>query len=221
MKKISVLTLASIILFGINNLKAQDSNKKEESENCVGKGKFIIDAFYGYPYMVGKYINTAVSSSGENIDVTNLNHVGGKVEYMINNVIGLGIEYTYASVTAKYVGSYTVYNNSTGGYDYQYNNYTFGINKQRILAKVNIHFATSKYLDPYATAGVGYKQTNVYSNDINNQSNVNEVNNALNIIPVAFRMGIGMRYYFIKNMGISVEAGIGGPLIQAGLSGKF
>ncbi len=221
MKKINVLTLASVILFGINNLKAQGGDKKEESENCVGKGKFIIDAFYGYPYMVGKYINTAVSSSGESINVTNLNHVGGKVEYMINNVIGLGMECTYASVTAKYANTYSVYNNSTGQYDYQYNNYMIGINKLRLLAKVNIHFATSKYIDPYATAGIGYKQTNVYSDDINNQNAVNELDNALNIIPVAFRMGIGMRYYFIKNLGITIEGGIGGPLIQAGISGKF
>lgn len=221
MKKISAFTLTLIIVFGINHLKAQDSDKKEESENCVGKGKFIIDAFYGYPYMVGKYINTVVSSSGANIDVTNLNHLGGKCEYMINNLIGLGLEFTYASVTAKYVGTNSVYNNSTGQYDYYNNNYTVGINKQRILAKINFHFATSKYIDPYATAGIGYKRTNVYSDDINNQAAVNEVDNVLNIIPVAFRMGIGMRYYFIKNLGITIEGGIGGPLIQAGISGKF
>ncbi|MBC7695583.1 MAG: hypothetical protein H7141_09075 [Burkholderiales bacterium] len=221
MKKISALILASIIFFSFN-LKAQDNDKKEDSENCVGKGKFIIDAFYGYPYMVGKYVKTVVSQSGSgNINVTNLNHLGGKFEYMINKMIGLGIEYTYASVTANYVESNSVYNSNTGQYDNQNFNYKVGINKQRLLAKINIHFATSKFLDPYANAGIGYKQTNVYSNDLNNQASVNEVDNALNILPVSFRMGIGMRYYFIKNFGITIEGGIGGPLIQAGLSGKF
>lgn len=222
MKKIKAITLVSIILFGSSNLKAQDSDKKEETENCVGKGKFIMDAFYGYPYFVGKYVKTVVSQSGSgNINVTNLNHLGFKFEYMLNKMIGLGLEYTYASVTAKYVETNSVYNNNTNMYENQNFNYTVGINKQRLLAKINIHFATSKFLDPYATGGIGYKQTNVYSNNINDQQSVNDVDNALNILPVAFRLGIGMRYYFIKNLGIGVEAGIGGPLIQAGISGKF
>ncbi|MES2567976.1 MAG: outer membrane beta-barrel protein [Bacteroidota bacterium] len=224
MKKINVVTLASLLLFGFNNLMAQDAqtNKKEVSENCVSKGRFIIDAYYGYPYVVGKYIKTIVSGSGAgNIDVTNLNHLGGKFEYMLNDMIGLGFEYTFASVTAKYVETRSVYNNSTNQYDNQTESYTLGINKQRMLAKINIHFATSKYLDPYATGGIGYKNTNVYSSNINDQQGVAEASRALNILPVAFRLGIGMRYYFIKNLGVGVEAGIGGPLIQAGISGKF
>jgi opacity protein-like surface antigen len=223
MKKISVVTLASLILFGFNSLKAQESTKKEESENCVSKGKFIIDAYYGYPYLVGSYVNQLVTESGSSssIDVTNLNHLGGRFEYMLNNTIGLGFEYTYASVTAKYAETYSMYNNSTNQYEDHTDMYKVGINKQRMLAKINIHFATSKYLDPYATAGIGYKKTNVYSNNINDQDLVNEVYGALNIVPVAFRMGIGMRYYFIKNMGIGIEAGIGGPAVQIGLSGKF
>lgn len=222
MKKITVVTLASFFLFGFNSLRAQDTDKKAESENCVRKGKFIIDAYYGYPYVVGKYINTIVSESGSgSIDVTNLNHLGGKFEYMLNDMIGLGFEYTYASVTAKYVETHSVYNSSTNQYEDQNDLYTLGINKQRMLAKINIHFATSKYLDPYATGGIGYKQTNVYSNNINDQEAVNEVHNVLNIVPVAFRLGIGMRYYFIKNLGIGIEAGIGGPAIQFGISGKF
>lgn len=222
MKKNNVLMLASIILFGFNNLKAQDTNKKEESENCVDKGNFIIDAYYGYPYMVGKYIQTVVSGSGAgNIEVSNLNHLGFKFEYMLNKMIGLGLEGTYAAVKANYIESNSVYNNTTNQYEYQNYNYEVGINKQRILAKINIHFATSKYLDPYATGGIGYKRTNVYSNNLGDQNGVNEVNRVLNIIPVSFRLGIGMRYYFIKNLGVAVEAGIGGPLIQAGISGKF
>ena len=60
------------------------------------------------------------------------------------------------------------------------------------------------------------------SNNPNDQINVNDLNNSfLNILPVAFRLGIGLRYYFIENLGVCVEAGIGGPLVQAGLSEKF
>ncbi|MDF2451109.1 MAG: hypothetical protein K0S26_613, partial [Bacteroidota bacterium] len=180
------------------------------------------DAFYGYPYVVGKYIKTIVSESGSgSIDVTNLNHIGGRFEYMVNDIIGLGLEYTYASVTAKYIETHSVYNYSTNQYETQNDYYTLGFNKQRVLGKINIHFATTKNLDPYATGGIGYKLTNVYSNNIDDQEAVNNVSNTMNIIPVAFRLGIGMRYYFIKNMGVGIEAGLGGPAVQIGLSGKF
>ena len=94
--------------------------------------------------------------------------------------------------------------------------------KQRILAKFNIHFATSKYLDPYATAGLGYKASLVTSDNPNDQKSVYDVNNSfLNVIPISFRLGIGLRYFFTENIGISAEAGIGGPIIQGGLCGKF
>ncbi|MDF2448278.1 MAG: hypothetical protein K0R26_782 [Bacteroidota bacterium] len=221
MKNIKALLFASFIVYCANTVNAQNS-KNESSEKCVGKGKFIIDAYYGYPYMVGKYIKNIVSESGAgNIEVSNLNHLGGKFEYMVNDVIGLGMDYTYASVTAKYTETHSVFNYATNQYEDQNNVYTLGLSKQRMLAKINIHFATSKYLDPYATGGIGYKQTRVYSSNINDQKEVYDVSQTLNILPVAFRLGIGMRYYFIKNVGVAIEAGLGGPAVQFGISAKF
>lgn len=221
MKKINLLIASLFIVIIINNsLQAQNSEKESESENCVKKGNFIIDAYYGYPYMFGRYVKQVVEESGENITINNLNHLGGKFEYMITDMIGLGIDYTFATVQAKYSQTNSVYRN--GMYVDETNNYTASITKQRILAKFNIHFATSKILDPYATAGIGFKQSIVRSDNINDQENVDELNSSiLNIFPVSFRLGMGLRYYFIKNLGVSVEAGIGGPIVQAGISGKF
>jgi opacity protein-like surface antigen len=212
MKKINLLiTTLFILITSINSLQAQNSEK--ESENCVKKGKFIIDAYYGFPYLFGSYVKQVIADSNEDVQVKNLNHLGIKAEYMITDMIGLGLEYTYAAVNATY--------SQTNSYN-QINNYTASITKQRILAKFNIHFATSKFLDPYATAGIGFKQSLAVSNDPNNQQDVYDLNHSiLTAFPVSFRLGAGLRYYFIKNLGVSVEAGIGGPIIQAGLSGKF
>ncbi|MES2762201.1 MAG: outer membrane beta-barrel protein [Bacteroidota bacterium] len=219
MKKISQLALAFMLIASFN-MNAQSS--KEDDDNCVGKGKIIIDPYYGYPYLFGKYIEAVIDENGENVSVTNTNHLGIKGEYMVTKMIGIGVDYTYASVIGKYSEVTQMYNQSTGTYYSQVNSYTARIVKQRFLAKINIHFATSKYLDPYAVGGIGYKQSVVSSDNINDQEAVSELNSSfLNVFPVSFRLGIGLRYYFIKNLGIAVEAGIGGPIVQGGLSLKF
>jgi opacity protein-like surface antigen len=216
-KNITIITSLLILITVQNSLHAQN----DKSTNCVKKGNFIFDAFYGYPYLFGQYVKQAINQNSVNdIAVTNFNHVGGKCEYMITDMIGLGLEYTYATVHAKYSETNSVYQN--GIYVNQINNYTASITKQRILAKFNIHFATSKHLDPYATAGIGFKQSIVKSDNINDQQDVHDLNNSfLNIFPVSFRLGAGLRYYFIENLGVCVEAGIGGPIIQGGITGKF
>lgn len=219
-KTATLITSLLILIVSTINLNAQD--KKAETSNCVGKGKIIIDPYYGYPYLFGKYIETVIAESGENIGVTNTNHLGIKAEYMVTKMIGIGVDYTYAKVIANYSETNSIYNSNTGYYNNQTNNYTASITKQRILAKINIHFATSKYLDPYAVGGIGFKNSVVRSDNIDDQEAVNELNGSiLNAFPVSFRLGIGLRYYFIKNLGIAVEAGIGGPIIQGGLSLKF
>ncbi len=225
----TILNGIFIAIISLNQVSAQDTKPKK----CVSKGKFIIDAYYGYPYLAGKYVKDVVNSNNTQyntyngttnsnaVTIFNLNHLGGKAEYMINDMIGLGLEYSFAAVTAKYSEVSSVYQNN-GTYIYQTNNYTARMTKQRILAKFNIHFATSKYLDPYATAGLGYKASLVTSDNPNDQQSVYNVNNAfLNVIPISFRLGIGLRYFFTENIGISAEAGIGGPIIQGGLCGKF
>lgn len=224
----SVCTTVFILVLSISNFSAQTSSS--ESENCVGKGKVIIDAYYGYPYLAGKYVKDVVNTSNNQnalngntstmISIFNLNHVGFKAEYMVNRMIGLGFEYSYASVTSKYNEVNQVYQNGT--YIDQTMNYTAKMTKQRILAKINIHYATSKHLDPYATGGLGYKVSVVTSDNPDDQKTVYDINNSfLNIIPISFRLGAGLRYFFTKNFGASVEAGIGGPIIQGGLCAKF
>ncbi len=218
-KTATLITSLLILIVSTVNLNAQE---KAETSNCVGKGKIIIDPYYGYPYLFGKYIQTVIAESGENISVTNTNHLGIKAEYMVTKMIGIGVDYTYAKVIGSYSETNSVYNPSLGMYVDQTEKYTASITKQRILAKINIHFATSKYIDPYAVGGIGFKNSIVRSDNVNDQDDVNDLNSSiLNAFPVSFRLGIGLRYYFIKNLGVAVEAGIGGPIIQGGLSLKF
>lgn len=176
--------------------------QKGSTGNCVQQGTVLIDAFYGFPYINGTLIKAAYSSDsiGGSSVARNYNQFGAKVEYMVSDKIGIGMEGTYALATVDYRGS-------------NLQTYRAGMSKYRILAKMSFHFATTEHIDPYITWGIGYKNTKVYSNE---PGDVREV--SVNLIPISFRTGIGMRYFFTDVIGVNVEAGIGGPIVQAGIS---
>jgi opacity protein-like surface antigen len=179
--------------------------QKGSSGNSVQQGTILIDATYGFPYVNGTLIKAAYSSDslGGTGVARNYNHFGGRIEYMVSDKISLGMEGTYALATVDYRGS-------------NLQTYRAGMSKLRILARMSYHFATNEHIDPYITWGVGYKNTKVYSNE---PGDVREV--SVNLLPISFRTGIGIRYFFTDGVGINVEAGIGGPAVQAGISFKL
>lgn len=179
------------------------STRGHSSGNCIEQGTILIDAFYGGPYFNGALIKSAYSADSLNSTPHNYNQFGAKVEYLVNDKLGLGIEGTYALATVDYRGN-----------DLKY--YTAGMSKYRVLAKMNYHFATGEHIDPYLTWGVGYKSTKIYTNEPGGVKDIN-----VNLIPLAFRAGIGMRYFFTDALGVNAEVGLGGPMIQAGLSLKL
>lgn len=196
LKTILFSVLATVFL--IPNSYAQKI--QSSSGNCVEKGTIIIDAFYGYPYYNGVILRALVNNTIGNVH--NTNHLGGKVEYMVNDNIGIGAEVTYADASVSYRDSL-------------YRTYTAGVSKLRVLAKMNFHFATDANIDPYCTVGAGIKQTTFYDNSTSG------VEWTGNLIPVAFRMGVGLRYFFTDAIGVNAEVGLGGPMMQGGISFKF
>ena len=206
MKKFNRVFFAIVLIVTSHSIGySQDrQNLAEPSGLCVKKYDIIVDGFYGYPYLGGVFFKQIlIDSLGIKTDkIHNLNHFGGKVEYLVWNKIGFGLEYTYGLLNINYLGKGGKY-------------YKAGINKQRILLKFNFHFATSEKLDPYLTAGVGYANTRIFTNE----PGIKDAN--ITFVPVAVRVGIGMRYFFTDMVGINMEVGLGGPLMQAGLSFKF
>lgn len=193
MKKLKLLLLTLTAFIFVNTQgRAQD--------NCVHEGSIIVDAFYGYPYYNGVLLKALATNSS---NISNTNHLGGKIEYMISDKIGLGVEATYADVSVNYVDS----TNRT---------YKAGISKLRVLGKMNVHFATNEHVDPYFTVGIGVKRTTFYDNNT-----TNGLKWSGNLVPVAIRIGVGVRYFFTDVVGINAEVGLGGPLVQGGLSFKF
>ncbi len=191
MKKLKtiLLTAAAVLIVSADSF----AQRGQSSGNCVEQGKVIIDAFYGFPYFNGTLLRAAYSSDSvaTNSTLHNYNHFGAKVECMVSDKIGLGAEFTYALVTIKYQGRNALW-------------YTGGIRKYRVLARMNFHFATTESLDPYFTVGAGYKNTLVYDNEPGSGPDI-----TINIIPVAFRVGMGIRYFFSDAVGVNAEVGMG------------
>ncbi|MES2395452.1 MAG: outer membrane beta-barrel protein [Bacteroidota bacterium] len=197
MKNLKTVFAAVIVLLLLNsNSFAQKG--QSSSGNCVEEGTIIIDAFYGYPYFNGAVLKALFSNTVGN--VRNTNHLGAKVEYMVTDEIGLGVEFTYAHASISYRDS--LYRTSTAE-----------ISKLRVLAKMNFHFATDANIDPYLTVGAGIKQ--------NKFEGFNGVEWTGNLYPVAARIGVGLRYFFTDVVGVNAEVGLGGPLMQGGVSFRF
>lgn len=195
--KIIFATITALLLLNSNSFAQREQSS---SGNSIEQGTIIIDGFYGYPYYNGVILKALFQNTVGN--VRNINHLGAKVEYMVTDQIGLGVEFTYANASVSYRDSL-------------YRTYTAGVSKLRILAKMNFHFATDANIDPYFTVGAGIKQTTFYDNSPNG------VEWSGNLFPVAIRLGVGMRYFFTDVVGVNAEIGLGGPLMQGGVSFRF
>ncbi len=191
--KIIFATITALLLL---NSYTFAQRKPISPDYSIEQGVVIVDAFYGYPYYNGIILKTLYQNVG-NFRTTN--HLGAKIEYMITDEIGLGLEITYAKASINYRDSLL-------------QKYA-EISKLRVLAKINYHFETDiSAVDPYLTAGFGVRKNTSYQNGIDLSRD---------LFPVAIRVGAGMRYFFTDGVGANVEVGIGGPLMQGGVSFRF
>jgi len=195
---VSVITLANKSAY--SQYVSKDYKAPVKDSVCLNKSDMIIEAYYGFPYLMGTFVKLALDSL--NVHATNYNHVGLRFEYLLTKKFGVGLEYTYALLSVRY--------------QQNLNNYTANMSKQRFLAKAYYHFWEDGNFDAYITGGVGSSMTGITSNDPRNR-----VNEDVTLFPISIRGGIGFRYFFNETFGINGEMGIGGPLIQGGISIKF
>lgn len=165
---------------------------------AVKKGDFIVDAYYGLltftnPRIFG--INPWIIGSREikNAEYRNFGPIGGRAEYMVTDMIGLGMEFNYSSNYVTWI---------EGAYSYEYS-----VTRIRAFPRFNIHFSNSEKLDAYVGAGLGYRDlVRSFSSDNPNHQNIK----IPVIIPIAIRFGLGTRYFFTDRIGIGLEFGFGG-----------
>jgi hypothetical protein len=219
MKK--TITLLAFVLTQSVFLNAQSvgsstkSSGGGSSDKCINQGNIIIDAYYGFPNLYASVFKALVSQGGyTNAKVSSFGPVGGKVEYILTEKFGMGAEFNYSSIKITESLNTTDGNGNPVTY-----HFTFASPAFRAMVGFNFHFVNTDKIDVYGAVKTGYySRTFSFSSDEPGYRGLT-VNN---YFPVAFRLETGMRYFFIPNLGVHLNIGLGGgPIIAAGLSGKF
>ncbi len=208
MKKILTIITAALLSSTLN------------AQSPVTTGNVIIDPYIGFPQ------SNATRSEPTGAMNYKLNggllSYGGRVEYMVAENFGVGVDVNYVKSGNNYDYNDTLYSVNTGMYDSLVSyNYDYTAQKTRIIARLNYHFVQNDRVDAYVGFGAGYKfAKRVWTLEDPNASYDANLDKAL--VPVAFRVAIGTRIYFTENIGAMLELGAGGGgILQFGLSAKF
>ncbi len=178
-----------------------------QTEAQIAKGSIVVEGYYGYS--IASAMDIIYLQVIDNNSIKRLGPLGLRFEYMFSDVVGVGLDGSYYQL---------IVNNSNMSIANQED--LFFLSKTRIMMRMNFHFVNHKSFDAYAGYGIGYKHTKYFSDESIIGNNLVPIWSIL--VPVAFRISSGVRYFFTENIGIHAEAGIGGgSVVTAGLSYKF
>jgi opacity protein-like surface antigen len=187
----------------------------------VEQGSIMIDPYVGAP-TANVWWQQVVNLDGtENFSTAGSPvSFGGRVEYMLADNFGLGIDVNYAIAGYKYTDPQYLYDGTTGMY--QSGEYKYTSKRLRAMLRFNYHFVQTDNLDMYLGVGAGYKNVKRTATWTTSSGTDDDATLTGSLLPVAFRVAMGGRYYFIPNLGLNFEIGAGGGgIIQGGLAVKF
>lgn len=197
-------------VFGIQVKDDKIIKEAEQQAQTVSKGNVIINPYYGGPNL-GKSLAKTLNTTSE-ISISGIGPAGIRLEYMLADRFGMGVDFIYNTFVFKYSEVDSV------GATWSYKN---GMNRTRIHLRFNYHLSSSnENLDRYLGLGAGTNNRKwYYGSDELGYIAADEV--SATAIPFSMRLAFGIRYYFLENLGLNAEIGIGGPIVSAGLSVKF
>jgi hypothetical protein len=190
----------------------------------VEQGNIIIDPYIGVPNWANSIIYNQVSEENSGATDYKVNggalSYGGRVEYMVADDFGVGVDINYEVSGYNFNDTVFVYEPISGTYTTTKYNYDYKAKKLRAMFRLNYHFVQNERVDAYTAFAAGYKNVN-RTFGTNDPNGVNDdLTGAL--VPVTFRLAVGARIYFTNNIGAHVELGaFGGGLLQFGISAKF
>ncbi len=195
----------------------QAGKSQSEDPVCVKKGTILVDAYYGFPNLysaIFRTLATTATSNNENLTASGIGPLGLRAEYLVADKVGLGVDFNYSnnSLSFNYFGTNSLGNTET--YTYKFN--TTAI---RAMVGVNWHWIRTEKIDFYGALKTGY-YNRTFTESTTDQGVANF--SFSSPLPVAFRIEIGVRYFFTENIGIMVNTGLGGGgLVNGGICGKF
>ena len=209
-KSVAALVIALVALAPSNS-----------NAQAVEEGKILVDVYYGFPNLYTSVFKAAYANSGttEDVKIAGLGPLGLRGEYMVKDKFGVGVDIGYNSTTLTFKDKQEVYNNTTGVYDTKTYDYTFKTQKIGVMATMNYHFLNNDKVDAYGVFGAGYGNRSYTFSSTDPDYKTESVKG---LIPVAMRIGAGMRYFFTDNIGANLALGFGqGGIVNAGVSMKF
>ncbi len=176
----------------------------------VEEGNVIVEAYYGWPNLYTTALKALYTDAySEGVTVGSIGPLGGRIEYMLSDVVGVGVDVGYVNTTVSY-------KEDAGSGNYY--NYDISAPKFTALFKMNFHFTKSDKVDAFGGFGVGYRNR-TYKFKTNDPDFVES--NIESYFPVGIRASLGIRYFLTENIGLNAEMGLGGPLLSFGISTKF
>lgn len=197
---------------------------KTSNAQCLEEGNIIIDGYYGFPNLYTSVFKTAYANANEGatqvgLKIKGLGPVGLRGEYLVSEKVGVGIDIGMNNTSISYNETSDHLNSTTGLYETKTYNYKFSTQKIGVMGTFNYHFVNKDKVDAYFVFGAGYGNRSYKFTSTDPDYVTASVKG---IIPVAMRVGVGMRYFFTKNIGANLGLGFGqGGIINAGLSFKI
>jgi opacity protein-like surface antigen len=208
--KITIIAFAALF-FGTSSVQAQ----------AVEQGNILVDVYAGYGSLYNAVFRAFVTDTENDAKFKSIDAIGIRGEYMVADKFGVGLDICYsgATLTDPYVTS--VYNSTTDTYSNVVYEETYKTRKIGVMATMNYHFLDNDKVDLYGTFGVGYKnRKTTFENSNPDPFYVVPTFNSL--VPIAMRIGAGVRYFFTDNIGLNLGLGVGqGGFINGGISAKF
>lgn len=183
---------------------------KKSNAQAIEEGNVIIDAYYGFPNLYSTTYFIIIKAAYESLTGTgstlgSQGPLGIRAEYLITHKVGFGIDLGMNSSSFSYRGDI---------YDYEFTTRKIGA-----IFTFNYHFVENDKLDAYFVVGGGYGNRNFkYTSTDPNFIEKREESP----IPISYKIGVGMRYFFTENIGANLALGLGqGGLVNVGVSAKF
>ena len=201
MKKLILPLLALTIMLAPTKTNAQ----------ALQQGNVIIDAYYGFPNLYSTVFKALYESSNSTgLTLGSQGPLGFRAEYLITDKVGFGIDLGMNSSSISY--SEADINNNI--YDYKFTTRKIGA-----IFTFNYHFVENDILDAYFVVGGGYGNRNFKFTS----TDPNYIEESVeSVIPISYKIGVGMRFFFTENIGANLALGLGqGGLVNAGISAKF
>ena len=161
----------------------------------------------------------AVLKTYETYDDCNFKMMGpifGKYEYAINEQIGFGVVFSYASANVSYTNKGVIIQKNPIVYYKEQINWS----SYSILMRFNWHFnKIGNKFDPYIGVGTGYREASWKYED--NDPNSDNSASLFSFFPVGFETTAGVRFMATDFLGIYTEFGFAKAIVQFGVITKF